>query len=190
MSKKPLIITAIVLFVGLAVGLYIVLRNGPQVSSTPGVPSVSGQQGAPQPAGASSPVVSKTLSQVSSTVAVPDASSKNGPSNVAVPGVVVPAGRNTVSNERVFSVKVQNGAFVPDTVIVNQYDTVRISFQALDRDYDFVQPDMGLSSKLPMGVERIIEFSGVTAGKFTFYCSSCGGPGKGPLGYIIVVPKK
>jgi plastocyanin domain-containing protein len=90
----------------------------------------------------------------------------------------------------VFSIAVQNGAFTPNTIVLNQGDTVRMLLTARDRDYDFVQPDTGLSSNLPKGVEKIVEFSGMTAGKYTFYCASCGGPDKGPLGHIVVVPKK
>jgi heme/copper-type cytochrome/quinol oxidase subunit 2 len=131
----------------------------------------------------------KTWEPAPPNTSVPGQGASGVSPNVAVPDTVLSASIGSDANFRIFRISVKNNAFSPDTIVARQGDTMRLYLSALDRDYDFVQPDMGLSSKLPMGVERIIEFNSVTAGKFTFYCASCGGPGKGPLGYIIVVPR-
>lgn len=125
------------------------------------------------------------------------------PDGVTVPGVGDPTPENVAPVERKqpstsdsqidrgeFRIRIENDMFVPDTVIVYEKEIVRIYFTAVDKDYDFTQPDYGLRGPLPMGQEKAVEFQGVSAGKFMFYCSACGGPEEGPIGYVIVVPSE
>lgn len=144
----------------------------------------SGQSAATSPLGA--PV---TRTEAPKNIAVPDMHTQNVPQNVAAPTTISPAGPNTTANFRSFAIRVEHDAFSPNTVIVKQGDVTHISFTAIDKNYDFAQPDYGLSSPLPSGREKIIEFGAGLSGKFTFYCTSCGGPTKGPVGYIIVTQK-
>jgi hypothetical protein len=37
------------------------------------------------------------------------------------------------------------------------------------------------------GETKILEFQANQEGSFTYYCSTCGGPEKGPMGNIIIV---
>lgn len=94
-----------------------------------------------------------------------------------------------MSNFRSFSLSVSSNEFSPSNVIAYIGDTVRLNITAKDKDYDFYQPDYGLSKQLPKGVAALVEFQVTAAGKYTFYCKSCGGPAKGPVGYVVVVPK-
>ena len=80
-------------------------------------------------------------------------------------------------------------AVSPQKVIVKLLDIVTINFSAVDKSYDMTQPDNGLSWTVPKGGSKNLQFQGSTPGQFTFYCVSCGGPDKGPVGYIVVVPK-
>ncbi len=137
--------------------------------------------------GNASPVSeSQTRQEVPDNVTVPGKDAENVPANIAVPDVVGPAGENTEASFRGFEISVGGGKFSPDTVAVNKGDTVHIKFTAGESGYDFTQPDYGLKLSLPKGEAKIVEFGATATGKFTFYCTACGGPDKGPLGYIIV----
>ncbi len=109
--------------------------------------------------------------------------------NIAVPDTIGSAGPNTSASYRSFSLKSENDALTPDTVIVWERDTVRLDITAADRAYNFVQPDYGFKIFLPKGGTKTVEFSATASGKFIMYCASCGGPQRGPVGYIIVVPR-
>ncbi len=130
-----------------------------------------------------------TRSEVPAGTVVPDKDSVNTPENVAVPGLVTAAAPQSESKFRSFDIRVEGDKFVPDTVAVNVGDTVHVNLTAADKDYDFVQPDYGFSGALPKGKTKILEFQATSEGKYTLYCAKCGGPEKGPVGYIIVVKK-
>jgi plastocyanin len=85
---------------------------------------------------------------------------------------------------------VKNNEFSPATIAAHVGDTISVNFLAEDKDYDFTQPDLGLSAKLLKGKNQLIQVSPTQTGKFTFYCASCGGPAKGPVGYLVVAPKQ
>lgn len=111
------------------------------------------------------------------------------PSNVAKPTLVAPASPGAPESLRKFSLKIENNKFSPDTVIVNKGDVIQLSIIALDKNYDFTQPDFGFKKSIPKGQTQEIGFQASAVGKFTFFCSACGGPDKGPIGYIIIVAK-
>jgi len=135
-------------------------------------------------------VVSTTKDEVPTGQSVPEEGEEDVPENVAVPSIVRPAAPGAESEYREFPVvDVVGDRFVPDTIVVRKGDIAHILFRAIDKDYDFTQPDLGLKSTLPEGVEKLIESWFGTEGKYTFYCESCGGPDKGPVGHIIVVDK-
>ena len=122
-----------------------------------------------------------------SNVVVPDTGTTNVPTGVAVPESVSPSQTGSSQDLRTFAIQANAGAFIPDTVIMKKGDTVHINITAVDRDYDFTQPDYGANGiKIPKGTTKAIDFDGTAPGKFMFYCSSCGGPTKGPVGYIII----
>ena len=109
--------------------------------------------------------------------------------NVAVPQVESAAGPGSSAKYRSFNITLQNGAFSPDTVAVNQGDTVNLVITAVGGSYDFTQPDFGFNVPLPEGQGKPIQFEASASGKFIFYCSVCGGPAKGPVGYLLVAAK-
>jgi heme/copper-type cytochrome/quinol oxidase subunit 2 len=125
---------------------------------------------------------------IEANVVVPDKGSSSTPQNVATPNVQTQASPSTNASYRSFTVTAQDGFFVPNTIIVKQGDDVDIEITAVGKGYDFTQPDYGLSVKLPEGKTTKVDFGATASGKFTFYCSSCGGPSQGPIGYIEVVP--
>jgi hypothetical protein len=109
--------------------------------------------------------------------------------DVAAPAKVVPTADGSELAYRSFDVRIDQGKFQPSSVILYAGDVARISFTAVDRDYDLVQPDNGYRLKILKGRSRGLEGQFPMPGKFTVYCESCGGPVDGFLGYIIVVPR-
>lgn len=131
------------------------------------------------------PEKSATWNETPENVAVPEKGSA-APENVALPTVVGAAAPNVSAAYREFSLTVAGGKFSPDTVIVRKNDTVRITLTASGGDYDFTQPDYGIYLPVLRGQTKWAEFQATAVGKFTFYCKSCGGPDRGPVGYFIV----
>lgn len=132
---------------------------------------------------------SKTRTPISPDMKVPGVGEKVS-DNIATPQVVVAAAPGATAQDRSFNITVSADQFLPSTIIINAGDTARINLTAKDKNYDFYQPDYGFSLQLNTGATKLLLFQGTNAGKFTFYCRSCGGPDKGPTGFIEVVPKK
>lgn len=108
--------------------------------------------------------------------------------NIAVPQNVTPLNAHTTETNRDFSITANNNKFTPDTIIVNAGDNININFTAVDKNYDFSQPDYGYGDGkfiISKGQTKKITFQVTASGKFMFYCALCGGPKSGPIGYII-----
>ncbi len=131
-----------------------------------------------------------TRQDVSGNVPVPYAKTIDQSANVAIPNVVSPADYLNTASFRSYNIKIEGGKFMPDTIVVNQRDEVRINFTAADKDYDVVQPDYGFKFSVNKGEMKIFQFNADAQGDYLFYCEMCGGPSKGPRGHIIVVPPK
>ncbi|RJP43608.1 hypothetical protein C4587_02935 [Candidatus Parcubacteria bacterium] len=175
MERKTITIIVVVLIVVFAVGVSVFTKRP--------------QEGPPAESGGESGPVSETRAPAPENVTVPEKDSSNVPENVAVPGIVAPSAPTSDSSFRSFDIKVEGDKFVPDTVIVKKGDAIRLSITAVDGDYDFSQPDYGVKTSLPRGKAKLVGFSATAEGKYTFFCESCGGPEKGPIGYIVVVPE-
>ncbi len=132
----------------------------------------------------------RTRESTPRNVVVPEKDSTNVPSGVAKPQVVAAGSPNNDSSYRSFNIQAREGQFTPNTVIVNEGDIVDIRITAVDGNYDFTQPDFGFRVAIPKGTTKIVQFGATASGKFTFYCTACGGLSKGPLGYVIIEPKK
>lgn len=133
---------------------------------------------------------SPTMQKAPSQLVVPGQNATSVPKGVAAPKLVTAGGPSGTTSYRMFNITETAHAFTPNTIIVNQGDTVHLNITASGGSYDFTQPDMGLSMNIPSGKTKVVQFDANTAGKFTFYCKSCGGPAQGPVGYIEVAPKQ
>ncbi|OGZ52513.1 MAG: hypothetical protein A3B25_02385 [Candidatus Ryanbacteria bacterium RIFCSPLOWO2_01_FULL_48_26] len=123
-------------------------------------------------------------------IAVPSTSSVNLQEDVAKPKVVAPGSSRNNSSYRSFDIRMENDVVTPSTIIVYKGDTADINVAAVDKDYNFSQPDYGFNVLIKKGQTQKIQFGATAAGKFIFYCATCGGPEKGPHGYIIVANKE
>lgn len=130
---------------------------------------------------------SATVAPVPANAVVYDVGATGTPANVAVPQIQAPSAQNDPSAQyRSYGIKIENGQFTPDTVVLNYGDVIDLEITAVDGNYDFTQPDFGWHSNIAKGATQRIQGSASAKGKFTFYCKSCGGPSKGPVGYIII----
>src|SRR3989344_4179514 len=137
--------------IGIVVGVVIVIlvlvfNLTKKPAYPPGVTPPSG--GGNQPTQSTGPVTREPVPQ---NVAVPEMNSKNVPANVAKPDVVAPGNPTSNSSYRSFEIKAQDGKFTPDTVIANEEDTISILVTAVDKDYDFTQPDFGFKPIIKKG---------------------------------------
>jgi len=106
---------------------------------------------------------------------------------IAVPREVLPAAPGVESQIRVFDIRGENGKFIPEKVIVNFNDTVRINFTAVDGDYDVIFTGYNMMQSAKAGETKILEFEANRDGRFSYYCETCGGFPRGTSGEIIVV---
>lgn len=153
--------------------------------------STGGKNGPETPGGAATttPVSqSDTYKPVDANTVVPDANSQVD-SGVAKPTEVKAVGAGGIVDQRNFQVVVKNDSVSPQKVIVYVGNLVNVAFTSADKQYDFVQPENGMSWTVSKEKPITLTFQSPNPGQFTFYCVSCGGPDKGPVGYFVVVPK-
>lgn len=180
MNKNKIIILVVV---ATMIAIFFVMNFSKNKSQAPQNNGVSNtvNQSAPQ---------SETWQVFPKNVEVPGVGETNVPEGVAVPKNVSPA--STVSDAKIrnFSeLKIENNKFTPQEFIVKQGDIFDVNVVAIDNDYDFTQQDYGFNLNIKKGETKRVQFQATASGKFTFYCKSCGGPEKGPIGYLTVVPK-
>ena len=179
-KKIAIIATALIAVLGLiAVKMF---WDKTDLSETPADVENQGQA-APAPTG---PI---TREAAPKDMVVPDTNSINVPENVAVPTVISAVRAGTDAKNRIFEITAEGDKFTPDTAVVKKGDEIKINITATDKDYAFTQPDFGFNVAIPKGQKKLISFMGSAEGKFKFYCGSCGGPEKGPVGYVVIMPK-
>ena len=180
-TKKRNLILVVVIVVVIIFAIIAVLVLGHKKANAPEGAGGVGMAGS----GTAMPS-STTYAPVPANVVVPSAGATST-GDVAVPKIESAAAPNASTKYRSFTIMVDGNGFTPSTVAVNVGDTVNLQIGATSGNYDFTQPDLGFHVLLPQGQTKTVQFSPMTAGKYLFYCSSCGGPAKGPVGYIIVV---
>lgn len=177
------------IIVAAVVVLAMILIFGFSGGGAPGGTNILGTDG--EDAGPTGPVTQEALPR-NVVIVVPDKGAENVPENVAVPENVSPSNVAGTASFRTFpTLKMENNKLGPqDTVTTYVGDTVTLYIEAVDADYDFTMPNYGFREiPIPKGDTKKIAFTATAEGKFTFFCQSCGGPEKGPVGYLVVVPK-
>jgi heme/copper-type cytochrome/quinol oxidase subunit 2 len=174
------IIVAAAAIVVIAVAWYWHSGNNANTAVAPGIGTVGSNSG-----GSVAPS-SPTRAPVPSGVIVPNAGATGTLAGVAVPAIQSPGDPEGNVSYRSFNIVIKNGAFSPSTIAVREGDTVNLEITAADANYSFTQPDYGFNKPIAKGKTQIIQFQALESGDFTFYCGSCGGPSKGPVGHLIV----
>jgi heme/copper-type cytochrome/quinol oxidase subunit 2 len=188
MTNKKITIAIVVIILAAVVGSYLLMKRSPAGKKSETGQTGAGGGGGTQPAG---PVTRETApAKIGDwVISVPEKNSSNIPENVAKPEVVGVGNPAGTTSYRSFSIKAEGDKFSPDTIVVKEKDTVRLSISAIDKDYDFTQPDYGFKVAVKKGDSKPLQFDATASGKFIFYCAACGGPDKGPIGYLIVTAK-
>ncbi len=174
-NKKVVLFAAL----GLALVIFLLWFLFSGLKTTPGtVPSANDSGGK---------TGSVTAAPVPAGTVVPGTNSTS--TDVAKPTAINKIGAGGAVNQRNYAVEVKNDLVTPQKIAVYVGDVVNIAFTSADKTYDFVQPDNGAEWTVSLGKPITLRFSSPNAGQFTYYCKSCGGPGKGPVGYFVVVPR-
>jgi plastocyanin len=185
-TKKIISVVVIVIVIAIIAVVWYRYPSGPVISGTPG----SGTGVASSSTTPASTSASSTRAPVPANITVPNQGATGTPASVAVPTAQVAGDPSGSVSYRSFNISIQNNAFSPNTVVVNQGDTVNLEVTAVDAAYTFTQPDYGFNSPIAKGKTQRIQFQALENGQFTFYCGSCGGPSKGPVGHLIIVAPK
>lgn len=77
--------------------------------------------------------------------------------------------------------------FEPNTITVNQGDTVRLQIKNIDVTHGFSLPAFGVNKQLDAGKTTTVEFVADKKGTFTFACSVfCGAGHSSMTGKMVV----
>mgnify|MGYP001567345798 CR=1 FL=1 len=171
-----IIAAAIAILIFLAVSIYRARKPTPSVSQQPSPPTTE--------------ATSQTRLEVPKNITVPDSNQTTTAPDIAKPVSVSPATPQGDRSLRKFEIRAEENKFKPKEIIAYEKDIVQIKVTAVDKDYDWVQPDYGFNVKIAKGTTKTIEFQVTTVGKYVFYCEACGGLNSTAVGYVTVVPKK
>jgi len=106
---------------------------------------------------------------------------------VPAPQPSVPSG-SLVDGTRVIEVTAKKYAFVPDPIVVNQGEKVRLMITAVDVDHGFGLTAYKINKTLPKGQVQTVEFVADKAGTFPIHCTVfCGMGHMGMKASLIVL---
>lgn len=108
---------------------------------------------------------------------------------IAVPLIVSPASPGSSDSQRIFNIRAENDSYVPKTITAYVNDVVSVQFTAVDKDYDLIFSSNNMIVRAKKGETKSLQFNAYESGNFAIYCSTCGGPEKGPTGNFIIVPR-
>lgn len=90
---------------------------------------------------------------------------------------------------RVITIKARLYEFIPDTIVVNEGDLVRLQITSEDVEHGFAIWSYGIDYALPPGQTVSIEFFANRTGRHFFHCSVYCGPGHVKMrGVMFVKP--
>ncbi len=185
-TSKIILVAAIVVVAAVVVTAFVLVHKAQNTATQAAANQL--YNGVASGASAGTKNYSATHTAAPANVTVPnEGATGTVAASVAVPAIQGPAAPGSSASYRSFNISVDNGQFSPSNIAVNLGDTVNLYITAIDKDYAFTQPDYGFNDLLPKGVKKTIQFQANNSGRFEFYCSSCGGPSSGPVGYLTVV---
>lgn len=89
----------------------------------------------------------------------------------------------------IFNLEMTKAGFAPDAIAATQGDIVQILLRAVDADYDFAIPYIGIYKFVEKGGEGMVSFEATDVGTMVFQCKDrC--PASGGKGKLIIAPKK
>lgn len=104
------------------------------------------------------------------------------------PVIEAPAAPNREERFGIFEMRITRRGFDPETLTVKAGNISQVKVTAVDGDYDFSVPDVGLYVFVKQGETQNVSFGQTTTGTFTFECRDhCPRTGK-IQGSLIVMP--
>lgn len=91
------------------------------------------------------------------------------------------------SNVKEFTMIAKQFAFEPDTITVNEGDTVKITISSVDVAHGIEIPDFGVSKRFGEGESVEVEFVADKKGSFSFFCNVYCGSGHGAMRGTLIV---
>ena len=176
-SRKKITIGIAVIAVVIVVGFIVLVWRPMATVPAPSPGTTSSSSSSPG---------SATMAPVPANAVVLNQGQSSTDPSVAVPVIQSVGAPNSDAQYRSYAIKIQGGQFIPSTVVLNYGDTMDLEITAVDGNYDFTQPDYGFHANIAKGATQRIQGNANIKGDFTFYCESCGGPAKGPVGHMIV----
>jgi len=190
MEKRTILtVFLVILVISFLILVVVPWKGAPKMFPENTVGSPGGQTPGPSllPPSPSSSLVTRGLT--STNVIMPPPDTFKVPTDVAIPQLDLPINTKSAAHFKVYDLKVQGGKFIPSTINVYRGDIVRINLTAIEQNIDFTQPEYGLKVSVAKGETKTVNFGDTAIGKYTFFCSICGGPTQGPIGYLVVAPR-
>ena len=89
----------------------------------------------------------------------------------------------------IFEVTMTEEGFQPNVIAARQGDIAQILLRAIDGDYDFAIPALGMRRVVEKGTEKLLSFQATDSGTLLFLCrDAC--PRSGGSGKIVILPKE
>ncbi len=92
-----------------------------------------------------------------------------------------------VFNVKEFKMTAKKWEFIPDTITVNEGDTVKLEIESIDVTHGFGLSAFGINENLNAGETVNIEFVADKKGEFKFFCSVFCGSGHSQMDGKIIV---
>lgn len=86
-----------------------------------------------------------------------------------------------------FQMTAKKWDFTPDTITVNEGDTVKLVIESIDVDHGFAISDFGVNERLEPGKTVTVEFIADKSGTFTFFCNVFCGSGHSHMEGTLIV---
>lgn len=88
-----------------------------------------------------------------------------------------------------FNITAKRFEFIPNQIVVNKGDHVRLRLTSVDVTHGFAIPEYDISQMLSPGQEEVVDFVADTPGSFRFFCSvPCGSGHSAMQGTLVVNP--
>lgn len=183
--------TKVIVFTGIVIGIVGTLGTIAVLNKKDGIKTEEGSEQGARNERAQNPntlptVEGGTRERIQESVETPDAGTTST-EGVAIPRYTTAAGKKGEASFRVFNMEAVGKTFIPETIVVNDGDLIKLEIQAKDGDYDIFFPDFGVYKELPEGKLVSLQFQAAPFGKYAFFCkNAC----KEEMGGTLIVNEK
>lgn len=91
------------------------------------------------------------------------------------------------TNVKTFAITAKQWDFVPNEVVVNKWDTVKLEITSTDVEHGINIPEYNISKTLSPWQKTVIEFVADKEGTFSFFCNVFCGTGHRDMKWTLIV---